>query len=228
MTEPRPPSESFEYAVEAGSRGVHTQPSALEHALESFPIANRDEVRLLLHAGADTFDEDVETHRRVAPPAPCEAVVEEDVHDDPGVASAGSGDIGHAGPERVMAIRESIDGAVQCHAGHDPRWRGARDPALDEVGTHVAGANRVVFGGQQRVGEEVHCGAPAGDPIPDRPRYTAPAASRFRLPPPVYSDLMVRRSVGARRMATRREVRDPCERDRVEASHRARTAQWST
>ena len=174
-TESRPTGKPRECSVEPGSGRVQTQPSTLEHAFEPRPVPDRNDVGLSLHLGADMLHECVEAHRRVVRPAPRETVVEEYVHDDPGVASAGSGDISQARLERVVAISEPIDGAVECDSDRDAGRYHAIDPPLDEVRADVPGAYLVVVGRQQRVGEEVH-GTTTGrsararsPPAPDRP-----------------------------------------------------------
>ena len=167
LTEPRPAGKPGEYPIEPGSGRVQTQPSTLEHALEPHPVPDRDDVGLSLHLGADMLDEGIESHRRVACPAPRETVVEKHVQDDPGVAPAGSGDTCQARLECVVAVRKSIDGAVERDTGHDSRMNDAFDSALDEVGADVSGAHLVVVGRQQRVGEEVHGDWPGGGPATD-------------------------------------------------------------
>ena len=167
MTEPRPAGKSGEYPIEPGSSRVQTQPSTLEHALEPRPVPDRDDAGLSFHSGADMLDEGIEAHSRVVRPAPRETVVEKHVQDDPGVAPAGSGDICQARLECVVAVRESIDGAVERDPGHDSRWNDAFDSALDEIGADVSGAYLVVVGRQQRVGEEVHGDWPGGGPMTD-------------------------------------------------------------
>ena len=156
MTEPRPAGKPGEYPIEPGSGRVQTQPSTFEHTLEPRPVSDRDDVGLSLHLNAELLDEGIEPHRRVVRPAPRETVVEEYVQDDPGVAPAGSGDICQARLECVVAVRESIDGAVECDTGHDSRRNDAFDSALDEVGADVSDTYLVIVGRQQRVGKEVH------------------------------------------------------------------------
>ena len=119
IAESRPAGEPREHPIKPGSGRVHTQPPAFKHALEPRPVPDRDDVGLLLHAGADVFDEDIQAYCRVVRPASRKTVVEEYVDDDSRVAPAGSGDIRHACLERVVAIREPIDGAVQRDTRQD-------------------------------------------------------------------------------------------------------------
>lgn len=146
MTEPRPAGKPGEYPIEPGSGRVQSQPSAFEHALEPRPVPDREDAGLSFYSIADVLDEGVQAHRRVVRPASRETVVEEYVHDDPGVAPAGCGDTGQARLECVVAVRESIDGPVERDTGHDRGRDGAFDPALDEVGADVSGEYLVIVG----------------------------------------------------------------------------------
>lgn len=146
MTEPRPAGKPGEHLIEAGSGRVQSQPSTFEHALEPRPIPDRKNAGLPFHLMADVLDEGIQVHRRVARPAPRETVVEEYVHDDPGVAPAGSGDTCQTGLEGRVAVRESVDGPVERDTGHDPGRGDAFNPALDEIGADVSGKYLAVVG----------------------------------------------------------------------------------
>ena len=146
MAVPGPAGQSGERPLESVSSRVQSQPSTFEHAFEPLPVPDRQELGLPLHPGAHMLGEGIKAYRRVVRPASRQAVVEEHVDDDLGVAPAGSSDTRQARPVCVMAIGKSIDGALERDSGHDSGWGDSLDPAPDQVREHVSGEHLGIIG----------------------------------------------------------------------------------
>ena len=144
--ESRPAGNPGKDPIESGPGRVQAQPSTFDHAFQPRPVPHRNGVGLSRHLDADMLDEGVETHAGVARPASRKAVVEEYVQEHPGVPAPGRGDAGQTRSERVVGIREPVDGAVERDPGRDAGRNRTVHPAPDEVRADVSGAYLVVVG----------------------------------------------------------------------------------
>ena len=198
--EPRPAGKPGNGLIDAGAGRVQAQPSTVDHAFQPRFVSYRNCIDLPCDPGADMLDEGVEIHPGVVRPATCETVVEEDVQENPGVATTGGGNAVQTRPECMVTVREPVYAAMQRDSGCNAGGNRVGDPALDEVRADVSGTYLVVVGRQQRVREVVHVAAPriAGT-VTDCPRRQDMSASPDRVLPATMPSSVVVPGTWARR-----------------------------
>ena len=148
--------EAREGERDAVESGVGVEPVVGEEDADAVAGALGDEGEVGAEGGVDGGDEVAAREGTEVMPIDGEAVIEEDVDKDGGVAAPARGQEVGAVFDEGMGIGEGVDAAMQGEAGVKGFGEGEAGAAFDPVGDEVADEGAVVGWGEEGVGEEVH------------------------------------------------------------------------